>query len=376
MVHSSLPAKASSARYVYPVIFFVVGFASSYLLMRHPSFAVQSTIKQDNLIDPSSCPKTECPPVPPLAAVTKCPPAPSPAAVTESCESDEKRLVIPLQTGNRGGHGRWTEDEITKMVAKPTVFDIFEDLLAFTGLSKSELMDRISRKRQFHFAVEHDFHAPHSKAELAFYYRLSSCYLWANAIHAGINVNALNLTSADGPVLDYSGGVGSTNLALATEGIPSVYFGIGLMEFEFAQFRVRRHGFADLVTFVRPYTTAPAEGEDSAASDNKLRFDPIYSLQLNDTIPEQLGAVFALDVFEHIPDYHITARHIISLLRPGGKLFENSPFDSRGTAGTEIHLKQGMPLQEAFIGMKYIERTRRTNPPVQIWEKQAQDLSP
>ena len=47
------------------------------------------------------------------------------------------------------------------------------------------------------------------------------------------------LAEKDGPVLDFSGGVGNTVIMLASAGIPCVYFGIGMMEFAFAKYRIR-----------------------------------------------------------------------------------------------------------------------------------------
>lgn len=236
------------------------------------------------------------------------------------------------------------------------MFNIWDDLLAFTGMSESELTTRLQRKGRHHFAMEHAFAKPQSEAELSFYYRASIGYLWGNSLHSAKDIHKWGLKKSDGPVMDYSGGVGQTILALASKGIEAVYFGIGLMEYEFTQFRVRRHGFEGLVKFVKPY------GVDDR--DGKLKFDPVFSMRKGVNVPE-LGAVLAFDVFEHIPRYEVLARHLISLLRPGGKLIESSPFSKGQKSGTAIHLKQSMPLTEALTGMRLLSSEGTTN----VWVK-------
>jgi len=94
-----------------------------------------------------------------------------------------------------------------------------------------------------------------------------------NAIHPALD---FGLTPADGPVLDYrqsnskvssevsfysrlngkmtfekfhSGGAGNNVILLASSGIKCVYFGIGLLEFAFAEYRVRRLGLQNMVIF-------------------------------------------------------------------------------------------------------------------------------
>jgi len=76
-----------------------------------------------------------------------------------------------------------------------------------------------------------------------------------------------------------------------------------------------------------------------------------------------------MDVFEHIPDYHTTARHLVGLLRVGGRLYENSPFSAGEASATAIHLAPSMPMHEALVGMKFVSQVG-TNPAVKIWEKE------
>ena len=53
--------------------------------------------------------------------------------------------------------------------------------------------------------------------------------------------------------LDFSGGVGNNIIALAQRNISCVYFGIGLVEYAFAEFRVKYLGLQNLVKFIRPH---------------------------------------------------------------------------------------------------------------------------
>jgi len=188
------------------------------------------------------------------------------------------------------------------------------------------------------------------------YYRSSLAYLWANSMHPSVDLSLLQITSSDGPILDYSGGVGNIVLGLAKAGIEAVYFGIGQNEYEFAQFRVRRHGLGHLVHFVNPYALKAKDG---------LRFDPIYSLKIgeNGSISRELGGIFAVDVFEHIPNYEVTARHLVSLLRKGGKMWENSPFDASASE-IDIHLRANFRHAQVTVGAKetYVYRIRTGHP--------------
>lgn len=332
----------------------VVAFALSALLsvlLTHTLHRVLDKPIIEVRTEQLPCAKPSCPPQVPCATPT------CTEAIGRSCPS-EKYLAIDLDSRGGGGAGRQSASRVNSFFQNPLVLDAKQDLLAFTALNEEEMMQRVQREGIHHFKVEHRFFAPESTRELALYYRSSTAYLWGNVVHPALNVSLLNLTQADGPMLDYSGGVGSTCLALALRGIRCVYFGIGLMEFEFAQFRMKRHGVSHLVHFVKPYSM----------TDGSYKFDPVYSLKLGETLTEPLGGAFALDVFEHIPDYHITAGHIVSLIRPGGKLFENSPFDDNSAGDTEIHLKATMPLQEALRGMTYRERIA-TDPAVNMWIK-------
>lgn len=167
-----------------------------------------------------------------------------------------------------------------------------QDLQDFTGLSNDEFSKRMRRKGRFHFEGEHAFWNPQSKTELAWYYTTSIDYLFANVLHSVENFAANYVSKKEfEPVLEYSGGTGNNVIEIAKRGIRTHYFGVGMAEYHFAQYRVLRHGVEDMVEFKRPYSAKTG-----------WKFDPI-----TDPLPQDgsLGSILAIDVLEHIPDYHL-----------------------------------------------------------------------
>lgn len=263
---------------------------------------------------------------------------------------DANLRCVPQHVGN-GGMGVMPSAHIeqVRIDTGQRFYGVFDDLLLFTGLAEPELRRRLERVAQFHFEGEHAWWGPTTTSELAWFYRTSASYLFANAIHPDVTAD-LGLTVDDGPVLDYSGGVGNNVLALAQRGIQVVYFGIGLQEFEFARFRVEAKGLQHLVQFVRPFVRNNVTG--------------VLEFNARTAVPNlQFGAILAFDVLEHIPDYHITLAHLIALLRPGGRIFENSPFGGEDDP-VAVHQKASMPLSEAMVGM-----TRQSHKVCSVWTK-------
>lgn len=167
------------------------------------------------------------------------------------------------------------------------------ELKDFTGLSDDEFMKRMMRTGRFHYEGEHSFWNPGSVSELAWYYATSIDYLFANAIHEVYTGVVDEVAKKEyEPVLEYSGGVGSNALAIAQRGIRVHYFGIGMAEYHFTQYRIMKHGLEDLVNFTKPFS-----------KNTGFRFDPIGG-----PLPQDgsLGSILAMDVLEHIPNYHLT----------------------------------------------------------------------
>ena len=133
------------------------------------------------------------------------------------------------------------------------------------------------RLGRFHFEGEHNFWNPSSRTELAWYYSSSVSYLFANTVHSAqvIEFDSLAWKEHE-PVLDYSGGVGNNIIHLAKKGVRTHYFGIGVMEYRFAQYRIQKLGLEHMVTF-----------KQSFCSDTEYKFDPITDprLAMNHLVP-------------------------------------------------------------------------------------------
>ena len=64
-----------------------------------------------------------------------------------------------------------------------------------------------------------------------------------------------------------------------------------MAEYHFAQYRIMKHGLEDKVKFIKPF-----------AQKTGFTFDPIGG-----PLPQDgsLGSILAMDVLEHIPNYHL-----------------------------------------------------------------------
>jgi 2-polyprenyl-3-methyl-5-hydroxy-6-metoxy-1,4-benzoquinol methylase len=177
-----------------------------------------------------------------------------------------------------------------------------------------------------------------NQQELAWFYRCSSAYLFANAVHPYLS--ALD-TITEGKVLDYGAGIGCNTIGLAKRGIDVDFLEISRLQADFINFRVERHKLTN-VREVRPYYDG--------------KFDPLSCIR------EQYDNIIAMDVLEHIPNYHIVVSHFVEKLKPGGMIIENSQFDP-SASDIAIHLRPSVPLEEAMVGMERIDRG--------IWKKKS-----
>ena len=111
-----------------------------------------------------------------------------------------------------------------------------------------------------------------------------------------------------------------------------------MMEYTFAEYRVRKYQLEHLVSFIRPWN-----------SKTNWSFDPI-----NGPLPRDgsLGGIVAIDVLEHIPDYQNVVKAMVESLRVGGIIVENTPFGSTVENGEEdlrVHVSNGgITMSEAM----------------------------
>ena len=82
---------------------------------------------------------------------------------------------------------------------------IVDDLVAYTGFSREKLVPYLLRCPEKHFESEFNWFKPKDELELTWFYRCSSAYLFANAIHP--YVSKLDIIR-QGKVLDYGAGAG------------------------------------------------------------------------------------------------------------------------------------------------------------------------
>jgi SAM-dependent methyltransferase len=226
--------------------------------------------------------------------------------------------------------------ELTKTAAAYN--DIIDDLIAYTGFSAEELVPRLRRDPEYHFESEFEWYKPQSETELTWFYRCSSDYLFGNATHA---YNPKLDIITQGKVLDYGAGVGSNTIGLAKRGIEVDFLEVSCLQSDFINFRANRHNLKN-IRQVLPYHNG--------------RFDPVLCIR------EQYDAIVAMDVFEHIPNYHIVVAHLIRRLNPGGIIIEQSPFEPSAD-DIAIHLRPSLPLEEAMVGMQRIDKG--------IWKKKS-----
>ena len=165
--------------------------------------------------------------------------------------SDQCRLEL-AQTRGTGGSGGTLSKE--KARAGGNVLNVSDDLLGFTGLSRQDMMKRLGREGVHHFDSEHAFWHPGNSEELRWFYLSSVTYLFANAVHKPHDQLLGTFTPESGPVLDFSGGAGNNVITLAEQGIACAYTGIGLLEYNFARYRIRRRKLEGLVEFIEPYS--------------------------------------------------------------------------------------------------------------------------
>jgi len=233
-----------------------------------------------------------------------------------------------------------TESHVQRISTDPAFNMVIDDLVAFTGMSRADVLTRVRRFPQFHHESEFRWCGPRDHGELAWFYRAAQSYLFSNAAHEYWRL--LDILSADlGRVLDYGAGIGNNALPLAKRGLDVDYLEISEIQSQFARFRASRHGLSNM-RFISPFVDGT--------------FDPVGC------IADTYGAIVLQDVLEHVPNYDKLLSHLIGHLKPGGLIVETSPFCETAPA-VALHLPAAVPLEVAMVGM---ERIREG-----VWRKAA-----
>ena len=234
-------------------------------------------------------------------------------------------------------HDRLPPEVKVSIEKYPVYNEVLTDLMLYTGFSSEELEPFILRHPRKHFLSEFNWIAPADEKELTWYYRSGSAYLFANAVHP--YEKRLDVIHG-GKVLDYGAGAGCNTIGLAKRDIEVDFLEIGRVQADFINFRARRHNLVK-VKEILPY--------------HENKFDPINCIQ------DKYDAIILMDVLEHIPNYHILLRHLISCLKPGGLIVENSPFSTDEEEEIGLHVPASISMEEAMIGMEQIDEG--------IWKK-------
>ena len=315
--------------------------------------ALRSSTTTTTTTSAPTCPEVSvlAPPIPKTIVETKETPPP-PICTADTCRDTVFRAI------GQGGKQELSEEMVATSCAHPLSYHVCQDLMNFTGLSTDEFNVRMMRKGRFHFEGEHSFWNPQSSTELAWYYTTSVNYLFANAIHPAIPQLQF-LEQHHQPVLDYSGGVGNSVLYVALKKkLKAYYFGIGLMEKAFAEFRFRSRGLmgheqhegGDNATKINTNEEALVTVISPWSERTGWKFDPIEGPLPRDG---SLGAILANDVLEHIPKYHLVVEAMVQSLRVGGVIVENSPFaktESKDEVDNRVHVSSGGISMETAMG--------------------------
>lgn len=267
-----------------------------------------------------------------------------------ACTADKCRTEIFTNFhGTKGSGGTWQLKSVQNLCSNPQLYNGCQDLMDFTGLSGDEFYKRMMRLDNFHFEGEHMFWNPQTPSELAWFYAHSVNYVFGNAMHTAQGQKLSFITQEHAPVLDYSGGAGNNILYLAKKGIHCQYFGIAQMEKAYAEYRFRKRGYLEngLVTIISPHS-----------KQTQWKFSPVKAALPRDG---SLGVILAMDVLEHIPEYHKVVEAMVDSIRIGGYILEITPFNEKSEGGVDVHLpSNGISMTQA-MGPRMKKETAKGN---------------
>lgn len=257
---------------------------------------------------------------------------------------------------------------LAEAIDNPAYCNVIADLCDYTGFSLAELKPYVLRYPRQHFESEFNWFAPQTQRELTWFYRCSSAYLFANALHT-FEPNLQFLVDVWGRqaieedqfrsrrVLDYGAGIGCNTIALAhlakaanfaelSLDLHIDFLEISRMQADFLKFRAMKQNFSQIHE-VLPYVFTENMGDRDQGISAPC-FDPIGC------ITEQYDAIIAIDVLEHIPNYPDVVRQFLKHLKPGGFLLEQSPFEA-SAADIAIHVPETIPLVDLLQEMTQIQ---------------------
>jgi len=185
-----------------------------------------------------------------------------------------------------------------------TSIDIIDDLIKFTGLSRTVVQANVASHEHISFRSEWYSTPPELRADHWFYLS-SKAYLFGNASHfpPGGPVTKLveELVPRSGLVWDFGAGSGQLTMRLLASGYQVAASELNALQLEFLRFRARLH--SPLTDGLSLFHAGDQGG------------------------PKECDAVVAVDVLEHLSSPQQTLEDIIlPSLNASGILIEDSPF--------------------------------------------------
>jgi hypothetical protein len=218
-------------------------------------------------------------------------------------------------------------------------FDVADDLVRFTSLPLEQVHVLLARRIEDFRTEWLQWPAPLRSDRWV--YLSSRMYLFANAVHFHDAPEVVGELAALLPpgatVLDFGGGTGNLSLALAARGLRVHYRELSSLQKDFMRFRLHRHRLQEQVEILDCWAGLPSG-----------RYD----------------AVFAFDVFEHLPDLAQVVEEVAASLVDGGVLVDTPSF-SLGLANPMHHEDPGLASMLAGHGLVL----DRTLPDYRVWVK-------
>lgn len=235
---------------------------------------------------------------------------------------------------------------------------VLDHLVGFTGLDEDEVVFRCMRKRPYGefgargwFFGEWNWCDPGSPREIDWYYRVSHCYLFSNARRQPWAEVVDKVDANSGPVLEFGCGIGHNLKPLLDAGVGRVaFYEHSHVQHAFCAYRARQWGFG---YYCHPAAAPGVDWMDSIK-------------------PETFNTIILQDVLEHMFDYVPTLLVLIKALRPGGKIYERSPFtppsNSKAKSNKPFHMVATKPLGKVMKAndMRLVHRGTEG---LQVWRK-------
>jgi len=184
------------------------------------------------------------------------------------------------------------------------------ELIDFTRLSPETVDLYLSRKKYPQHQLEWNFWKPDSDENIRWFYVTSRSYIFTNATHR-LHPNIVADIPSNSNALDFGGGSGNYSYSLVNKDCNILYFDISLLQNAFVQFVTSKYKL--------PITL--------------LSHDEKFMPNLGEEI---VDVILALDVLEHVPDYHEYIKLFSQHSHKGTKIYLFAPF---GAGGDPTHLQ-------------------------------------